>query len=290
MINRGNWKLVKAYLKYRQEVGQLGEMSLRADETRLRHVLEWADERPFQKAMSIRPTLPDYLQTARKDSRGEELSPAYTKKVINAAHQFGEWLVTHRTGFKSGLSRWLDTLKAPRRPQTEDRQHEAVTLEEIRKIAAAPTHTLWEERVKAAAVFWFLSGIRIGAFVTLPIQAIDLKQRTVKQWPKLGVKTKFGKHSTTYLLNIPDLLAVVEEWDNKVRSILPANAYWFAHLDSKTGEIIPEYQPVGKHRHSRARTDLKNWLAASGLPYHSPTSLGMGLPSTGLNRLKTWPH
>ena len=202
MINRGNWKLVKAYLKYRQEVGQLGEMSLRADETRLRHVLEWADERPFQKAMSIRPTLPDYLQTARKDSRGEELSPAYTKKVINAAHHFGEWLVTHRTGFKSGLSRWLDTLKAPRRPQTEDRQHEAVTLEEIRKIAAAPTHTLWEERVKAAAVFWFLSGIRIGAFVTLPIQAIDLKQRTVKQWPKLGVKTKFGKHSTTYLLNI----------------------------------------------------------------------------------------
>ena len=80
MINRGNWKLVKAYLKYRQEVGQLGEMSLRADETRLRHVLEWADERPFQRAMSIRPTLPDYLQTARKDSRGEELSLTTTPK------------------------------------------------------------------------------------------------------------------------------------------------------------------------------------------------------------------
>jgi hypothetical protein len=39
--------------------------------------------------------------------------------------------------------------------------------------------------------------------------AVNLDERTVKQWPKLGVKTKFKKHITAYLLPIPDLLAVV---------------------------------------------------------------------------------
>ncbi len=284
MINRGNWKLVKAYLKYRQEVGQLNERTLEADDTRLRHILEWADERPIRNAMSIRPTLPDYLQTARKDKPGEHLSPAYTKKIILAAQQFGQWLVIHESGYKNSLALWLDTLKAPRGPQSESKQHEAVTLEEIRQIAAAPTYTLWELRVKAAAVFMFLSGIRVGAFSTLPIKAIDLQDRTIKQWPSLGVKTKNRKSATTYLLNIPDLLEVVQEWDRKVRSILPPNAYWFAHLDSKTGEIIPEFQPVGKHRHSRVRKDLKNWLAASGLPDYSPHKFRHGHAVYGLKQ------
>ncbi len=284
MINRGNWKLVKAYLKYRQEVGQLNERTLEADDTRLRHVLEWADERPFLNAMSIRPTLPDYLKSARKDKPGEQLSSAYTKKIILAAQQFGQWLAIHESGYKTSLARWLDTLKAPHRPQSENQQHEFVSLEEIQQIAAAPADTLWEQRIKAAAVFMYLSGVRVGAFATLPIKAIDLKQMAVKQWPSLGVKTKNNKSANTYLLPLPDLLAVVADWDKKVRSILPPEAYWFAHLDSKTGEIIPEFQPVGKHRHSRVRKDLKNWLAAAGLPNHSPHKFRHGFAVYGLQQ------
>lgn len=284
MINRGNWKLVKAYLKYRVEMGQLSEKTLEADDSRLRHILEWADERPFLKVMSIRPSLPDYLKTARKDKPGEQLSPAYTKKIILAAQQFGQWLVTHESGYKNSLALWLDTLKAPRIAQSEDGQHEFVTLEEIQQIAAAPADTLWAQRIKAAAVFLFLSGIRVGAFATLPIKAIDLKQMAVKQWPSLGVKTKNSKAATTYLLPLPDLLAVVEDWDNKVRSILPPDAYWFAHLDSKTGEIIPDFQPVGKNRPSRVRKDLKNWLAAAGLPNHSPHKFRHGFAVYGLKQ------
>jgi hypothetical protein len=83
----------------------------------------------------------------------------------------------------------------------------------------------------------FLSGIRIGAFVTLPLVAVDIENLSVKQWPKLGVKTKFGKQATTYLLDIPDLLSVVKDWDNEVRSILPSNGLWFASLSPDTGKI-----------------------------------------------------
>jgi hypothetical protein len=65
----------------------------------------------------------------------------------------------------------------------------------------------------------FLSGARASAFTTLPISAVDLPGRTLHQWPELGVATKNGKRATTYLLPIPELLAVAQTWDDKVRRI-----------------------------------------------------------------------
>jgi hypothetical protein len=79
----------------------------------------------------------------------------------------------------------------------EYKEHEAVTLEEIKAIARAPVTTIRDKRIRAAAIFWFLSGIRVGAFVTLPLIAVDLNNLKIKQWPRLGVRTKFRKHATT---------------------------------------------------------------------------------------------
>jgi integrase len=123
---------------------------------------------------------------------------------------------------------------------------------------------------RAAAVFWFLSGIRVGASVTLPVAAIDLGALTVKQWPSLGVHTKFGKHATTHLLNIPELLEIVQEWDSEVRSMLPDSDYWFAPLLPDTDSIDTTADTVGEHRTARARKDLREWFRRVNLRYHSP--------------------
>jgi integrase len=261
---------MKAYLAYREEVVQISQESVRLDEARLRHVLEWADETLIKDALSIRPTLPDYLETARIDGRKDTLSPAYKQKIINAAHQFGTWLSVYQNGYKTSLFVWLDTLRIPRTLANHDRQHEAVTLAEIEQIAAAPAEALWEKRIRASAVFWFLSGIRIGAFVTLPIAAVNIEARKIRQWPELGVNTKFRKRSTTYMLKIPHLLEAVREWDREVRRTVPQTGYWFAPLSNQTGEIKAEGHIVGHHRDSRARVDLKRWLESVDLPYRSP--------------------
>ena len=97
-----------------------------------------------------------------------------------------------------------------------------------------------------------------------------MDRRTVKQWPSLGVRTKFGKHRTTYLLDIPDLWPVVREWHEEVRAVLPGQGLWFAHLSAETGGIDPNINRAGKHRDARARRDLREWLERVGLPYHSP--------------------
>ena len=276
MINRDNWKHVKAYLKYRREVDQISKSSQRLEESWLRQLLEWADDISFEKVSSIRPAYPEFVLS-------KKLSVIYSTHLIRSAYRFFLWLVKHRKGFSVITHAWMDTLKVPR-VVVEHKEHEAVTIEEIRAISLALVQTLRERRIRASAVFWFLSGVRVGAFVTLPVSAIDLDTFTVKQWPKLGVRTKFSKHATTFLLDIPDLLDVVKEWDREVRA---AGAhFWFASVDPETGKIDSSVLEVGQHRNMKARKDLKEWLSRVRLPYHSPHKFRHGHAVYALKQAK----
>lgn len=105
---------------------------------------------------------------------------------------------------------WLESLRPPRNKDAQD-EHEYVTLEEVLKLHSVP-HTdgdLALLRDQAAAALLFLSGARASAFTTLPISAVDLPGRTLRQWPELGVATKNSKRATTFLLPIPELISMV---------------------------------------------------------------------------------
>ncbi len=285
MINRSNWKLCREYLVYREEVEQISKSSLRQEDGRIQFLLEWAGAETFEKAPQIRPTFPEYVTKARQDGQSGLLARAYVDKVIWTAHHFFKWVITRHKVYGKVNQVWLDTLKTPRMT-VEYKEHEAVTLEEVRAMAQAEVTTLREKRVQAAAVFWFLSGIRIGAFVTLPVLAVDLDNLTVKQWPKLGVHTKFGKHATTYLLDIPDLLEVVKDWDKRIKTVLPDNNFWFAPISPDTGGLDPKITGVGRCRDAGARQDLVNWLKAVDLPYHSPHKFRHGHAVYGIKNAK----
>ena len=269
MINRGNWKSVKAYLAYREKVDQISASTINAEEGRLKHLLLWADEVPFQKAPTIQPPLSEYLKDARLDGKDMPLSRAYTTKIVRAGIRLFKWLRSNRRGYKAITPTWLASLKPPRTIIGEP-IFKAVSFEEICNIAQAQANLLWEMRIRAAAVFMFLSGIRVGALVSLPLETVDLDSRTVKQWPSLGVRTKFGKHATTYLLDIPELNSVIEEWDQLVRSAVPEDGYWFAPFNTLEGGFDTEVDIIGQYRHVRVRKDLKRWLERVGLPYRSP--------------------
>lgn len=275
MIYRKNWLQIKKYLRYRKEVHQLSDASVELEKRWLRYVLEWADDIPFERVLDIRPAFPQYLITARKDNSGRDLSLPYMQKIIRAARRFFEWLSRYEKGYRFINSQWLDTLRPPRLDR-KSQKFVAVTLDEVLEIAKAPADNIEERRIKAAACFWFLSGIRVGSFVTLPIEAIDLQELSVKQWPSLGVRTKFKKHATTYLLDVPELLQVVKSWDVEVRKVLGNKGLWFSPFSVDTGEIETEQKEVGKHRQSRARKSLKAWLDRVGLPYHNPHSFRHG--------------
>jgi hypothetical protein len=91
---------------------------------------------------------------------------------------------------------------------------------------------LIEQRDQAAAAFLFLSGMRIDAFVSLPIRNVDLVRMRVQQLPKLGVRTKNNEAAITFLYQIPKLINIVQAWDLLVRSELDINSPWYVYLST----------------------------------------------------------
>lgn len=185
MIDRGNRKLVKAYLTYLEEVRQLSRKSVRLHETQLRHLLTWAGEVPFRNIHRHKPAFPQYMLTARNDGKEGRLSNEYITKVIREAKRFLEWLSVHKSGYKNITQKYLDLMQPPRFAK-EPRKREYVSEEEIHRIAEVNVSNMKERRIRAALVFLWLTGIRAGAFVTLPLKAVDLENLEIKVFQAWG--------------------------------------------------------------------------------------------------------
>lgn len=269
MINKGNWKLTKLYLADRLHVDQLSQGSLKVERTYIRYILEWADDIHFSKAPKIIPTFPEYMRTARLDNKTGSLSPTHINKILAFARRFFTWLYERGRMFRSLKISWINKIRSKRLtaiPQTK----EYVSFEEILKIARIHAETVMERRIQAAAVFMYLTGIRVGAFVTLSIKAVDLENRFVYQYPSMGVHTKNNKSAKTVIYPIPELLNVVMEWDREIRKVLPENGFWFAPLLPESGEIDQDCREVNHNRVSLVQKNLKKWLNKAGLPERSP--------------------
>ncbi len=285
MINRTNWKRVKEHLEYREHVDQLSDGSLKIEKTYMRYLLQWAGEASFRDVQGIRPTLQEYMLTSRLDGMTGRLSANYIKKTLVTAKRFFEWLLDRQSGYRFSNA-WIKTLKSKRieDPPTEK---EAVSFSEIIEISKADVANLVERRIRAAAVFLYLSGIRIGAFVSLPLGAVDIEGRTIKQFPSLGVRTKYRKYAVTYLLPILELIPNVQDWDREVRMVLSDDGYWFAPISPDNREIDTRCNSIGDHRANLARKNLKVWLKKVGLPYRSPHKFRHGHIQYGMKHSST---
>lgn len=283
MINRNNWRLVNEYLKYRKETDQVSSKTIRLEKTWLQHTLLWLGEKPIEQAPKIKPVFSEYVLSID----GEQLSNGYLQRLVSMNRRFMEWISIHKAGYRNILSvSWLTTIKLPRMKE-EEKEHEFVTYEEIIQIVNTPVFSLRDKRIRASAVLWFLSGVRIGAFVSLPIKAVNLEKLEIYQFPSLGVQTKFGKSATTDLLPIPELLEIVREWDSLIREHLPETSAWFAPLSPETGSFDRSITTIGANRSQRAYKDLKDWLERSNLPFHSPHKFRHGYAVFGIKHFTT---
>ncbi len=255
----------------------------------LRHLLIWADERPWLAAPEIRPTFPIYLKSLNVENGQRSLAAGTQEKVLKVSRRFFRWLrEAHPRKFGKLSPAWIDTLRLAPGTPAGIREHEYVSEEEIKQLAQVPVPPgdLALLRDRAAAVMLFLSGARAGAFTSLPIQAVDIPGRAIRQWPELGVRTKFGKRATTYLLEIPELLAVVTEWDSLVREKMPAEATWYAPIESSWGEQKFSEQAPGIHRGEALYKRLKILFDLAGLPFKGPHRFRHGHAVFGLLHAK----
>jgi site-specific recombinase XerC len=276
MINRDNYLMVKRYLEYLEQVKQNESNTLKRRRIQFRHLLEWADEAPFCDAPEIRPAFPRYLLVNRNDNQPGSLAASTVTRTLRAVREFFIWLkLSSPSQYRKLTDTWFATLRAPKAKQAEVVEHEQFSLDEVRKLVGLKAETLTDMRDQAAIAFLFVSGARVGAFVTLSLGCIDLSTGAVKQWPKMGVRTKNGKAATTRLLEIPDLMTVIRRWDDYVRAHLPDNALWFASLSSD-GASLTGATVAGVERRAMVAKAIKRLCQRAGLGYHSPHKLRHG--------------
>ncbi len=318
MIDRQNYKDITAFIDHQKNVEQKDFETLRNFWISLRHLLQWADNQPLTLAHEKeRPTFPVYLLSARNEAiyrpqtAGKPLALATQAKACAYARMFFRWAkLEYPARYKSIRDTWIETLK-PRKAAREGAKLEKVegwTLEDILKVAALPSSKfenaraadavgVWGARgekgelkakgkvnlallrARAAMCFMYLSGMRVTAFLSLPVSCVDLDKGAIEQNPSKGVLTKFRKAAITSLLPIPELMAPVKEWDRIVRENAPADRRWHCGVNG-WGTALKDDGPLSPRQMRGKRNGLvdnmKIVCEMAGVDYKSPHKLRHG--------------
>ena len=277
MINRQNWLDTKAFLSYQENTMQNDRLTISRLRGALRPLLAWADSRPFGNARMIEPTYPAYLATVKTEA-GKPFTGASGAKTLQIARQFfkfarSEWPAR----YKSVSESWVQTLQPAKRNAAQSRlkDHSHYSLADVLKIAALDGENLQERRDIAAVAFLFLSGMRIGAFTSLPLECVNIQTGQVKQLPEKGVMTKNRKAAITYLLPIPELMTIVTAWDNLVRRSLSLYDLWYPIL-TNDGMNFAKDQKYTPNRHNNFNARLKILCSKAGISYLSAHKIRHG--------------
>lgn len=297
MINRKNYLLVKKYLDWKK--GSVTEQSVSRIRFYLRHLLLWADDISLgQLEIVNKDSFQGYLSTI-KTNKGN-MSQESIKKILDYSRDFYRWAKdSNPRDFQAIKPNWIVSLKPKRdwerNMTTEARtvtEHEMFTLVEKFQQSSMVDNIVFK-RDFTSAVFLYLSGQRAGAYVTTPINAINLEKNEIYQWPDVyGVKTKCLKKATTFLYQIPGLIEVVRDWDSYIRSIIPEeewNTYpWCAPFNNRWGEKTLVLQPSeAKRRGSNLIKRFNKLFLNLDLDYKNPHSFRHGHAVYGLMHART---
>lgn len=279
MINQQNYLDVKKFLVFQRDTRQNTKGSLESEYYRLVYLLKWADAKSFEEAKTIKPTFPAVMEK-RTNYLGMPLKAETLQGICKVCRAFFEYCKLSFPGRYKKID--YNFIQGLRPSRGRSMQSELVTrkiykVEDIRKLIACPAESLAEKRMRAAVAFLFISGMRIGAFMTLPLDCVDMAKRRVMQLPIKGVKTKNSKAAITYMLNIPDLVKVAREWDSFLRTSLPENAYWYAYLDNLQ-QLTTNFEGRKNAEGGRQEfnKDLKAFCERAGVEYLSAHKLRHG--------------
>lgn len=259
---------------------QSNQKTMKRKWAHLHHFLNWAGDVRFYEAHKIQPTFSHFLLTARNDLKETPLSAASMQRACGETRSFFNWVKLSKPfKYKSIKPLWITSIRPARANsvQSEYVEREYYRLEEVRKLVSLEPQRLIDRRDRAAVAMLFLSGMRISAFVTIPIYCIDLQNKSVDQFPSEGVKTKNSKAARTFLLPIDDLFEIVKEWDKFVRDELGLDAFWYPNLTTDGANWLPD-QKTGNSDSRRISfsKSLKRFCKLARIPYLSPHKLRNG--------------
>lgn len=211
-----NERLKRRFLDYRKYARQLSDKTLDRELATLERFDVWNGRKDFEKfhiewATGFR----SHLEQA-KGATGKPLSKSTTRAIMATMREFTIWL-SQQDGFRSRIrTSDADYLNLSRRDEAEARASSRRPAPSFKQAQRAfdlmPATTPREKRDKAVFALLCLTGIRVGALVSLRLQHVDLEEKSVTQNP-CEVATKFGKRIDTFFAKgFPDAEAVLRNW------------------------------------------------------------------------------
>jgi integrase len=284
-----NQKDILEFLDYCGTAKQNCRETVAVRRTQLGYLSNWAGGTSFTNAPKIKESFPAYLGNLFMPNTDKRiLSSTTTKATLNVGRMFFNWAINeYPERFRIIQKSWVDSLRLPRHINQSDapKEHQYYTLDEIIRIASLTPNSLAEKRGIAAMVFMYLSGMRVGAFLTLPISCVDMAQLKIFQVPSMGVATKFHKSSITTLLNIPELLPIVKNWDAEVRKQYPPYQTWFAPIRPQRenfGHFITTDKKASPLRSKSLHKEMKELCKRAEVPFRSAHKLRHGHAMFGI--------
>lgn len=290
MINRDNYLDVRKYNNFLKEVSQNDDRTIETIRPRLKHLLEWADGTRFAAAHKIKPTFPAYLAGLKNEDGQPSIGTAHFASCCKTAKAFFKWArAEYPRTYKDIDLNWIVSIRPPkaRSEQSEVKTREYYEVEDVIRMVTCEVNTMMLKRMQAAVAFLFLSGMRIGAFVSMPIRSVDLEAMQVSQLPSMGVNTKNHKAAVTTLLNIPELVEVVKKWDAFLRDRVDDHILWYVPFthDLQPAAVNPTKERI-KTRQDNFRDDLMQLCEIAGVKYKSAHKFRHGHTVYALKRAK----
>lgn len=211
-----NERLKRRFLDYRKYARQLSDKTLDRELAALERFDVWNGRKDFEKfhiewAMGYR-----YQLEQAKGANGKPLSKSTARAIMATLREFIVWL-SQQDGFRSRIrTSDADYFSLSRRDEAEARaasRRPAPTIKQAqRAFEIMPSTTPREMRDKAVFALLCLTGIRVGALVSLRVRHVDLIEKSVAQNPR-EVATKFGKHIDTFFAKgFPEAEAALRAW------------------------------------------------------------------------------
>lgn len=163
-----------------------------------------------------------WLSNRKQKRGGQHVSLTTQYHYLRYLSAFFLWL-SGQPGYKSRIRaydiQFLKLDKAQSRLATSIKEQRYPSLDYVKKLCSSiDVQTEIDQRDRALIAFHFLSAMRVGAILSLPLSCFDVEMLQVIQDPSAGVKTKFSKRIFTTLLRIDDeLLDHILAWVDYLR-------------------------------------------------------------------------
>lgn len=219
--NETNERIKRRFLEYRKYARRLSEKTLDREIAALERFDVWNGRKDFarfhiEQAMGFR----NHLEQA-KTASGKPLGKSTQRAILATLREFILWL-SQQDGFRSRIKPAdADYFNLSRRDEAEARAAPPRPAPSVaqakRALAMMPAETPRELRDKAVFALLCLTGIRVGALVSLRVKHVDLAEKSLTQNPR-EVATKFGKNFDSFFKK------GFEEAETTLRA-------WLTHLD-----------------------------------------------------------